>query len=46
VNAALYLQQRDVEPFADVVSFDDDLLLEGRITYIARSMALPDLFTT
>ncbi len=45
VSAALYLQRGDVDPYwPDVISFDDVVPFEKRISWIARSMAMPDLF--
>jgi len=45
VSAALYLQRGDLDPYStDVVSFDEVVPFEKRISWVARSMAMPDLF--
>jgi len=47
VSAALYLQRRDVEPYAaDATSFAEALPFERRISWIAASMGMPDLFAS
>lgn len=45
VSAALYLQRREVDPFAaDVVSTGDPVPFEDRLRWIAHSMAMDNLF--